>query len=237
MLLSREEAGSNEIERYNHPLLLTVLHPAPEGVTQFYDGFALELKRQLEGLKLMENAIVYTSEQLHITVATLESNKQGEIDADKMIDVASSWKALLSKKVPESQGRNRIRLQLAGATIFNDGVGVLLWKEGSNETIRKLRKEIRTAQVALNNGESRTASHIPNIIHSTVLRWKQPLSKHSIGVPMETIRDMFEKTFAQVGTGEVVAELTDLTILEECAPCAVRTKRHFMFDTISCTCT
>lgn len=240
---------SNSTPNYNHLLILIAAHPAPEPLVAFYKLFAASLATKFQALGVSEHAYIYTPEQLHITVATLHPSKPGSSDLSAC---ASVWTSVLNEifvkngqdsvEFSDKPGNGiindtvckgkRPRLRLCDATM-DDGVGVLLWEDASKvfsdwrDSVREISKRPDVVDKLSEAGSDATVSRIPEIVHSTVLRWRS-----SPDIAAHELKTLFTETFHEVLRAQeesVMIYVDSVRIVEEEARCMERRTTHRVF--------
>lgn len=234
---------------YNHLLLFLAAHPAPQPFVAFYEKFVFRLTNKFKSLDLLKHVYIYTPQQLHITVATLHLSKRPSVD---LYTCASVWTSVLntdfgqdgrkdfgSANGVDDKGKDGDgseseypHLQLSGASM-DTGVGVLLWDDPSAVFTRwrdRIRDTIRRPEVVstlAEAGSDATASRLPNIVHSTVLRWRSTPKMHA-----HELRSLFVDTFHEVlhlQDNGVTIHIDSLRIVEEEARCMEQSRTHCVF--------
>lgn len=215
-------------QEYRHCLLLITGNPAPQVVQRFHRTLNERISVRLHAAGVKSTAQLYLPSQLHVTVATLQPRRAGI--QQNMSELAKVWSSLLSPILCDRSSSPQLRLRLREAAVFNDGVGVLLWDDvaGRLQTYRqKLRSVAGTPEVGeiiQKAGGLVNNLRIPDIIHSTVLRWHTAPQ-----VSVVQIRKIFMDAFAEVKSGDVYMDLNHLHLVEENLPCLASATCHYEF--------
>ena len=166
-------------------LLLVTNWPATEAVRQHY----AEMRAFLVD-KLPACAYLYPPATLHCTVATLRAFTAGALDGEDREAEAIRWRAVLNAaRAMRAWPKGAFRLRLLAPTL-DGAAGIVTYEEvGGTAHIEAMRSCVReaisaTGALAAEGGGSRDncralpgapkgdpSPHIPNIMHSTVLRW------------------------------------------------------------------
>lgn len=160
-------------------LVITVLHPAPSPLISFYETFCCHLKELLEDAGVLDtHYLLYPPHTLHCTVATVRPFKK--VAPQHPERTISFWRSALERieqmpNWPESVENSTF--DLCGPQVFDNGVGVFLFddKSGAMNSLRRcLEEEMACFQATLPeiSDVNMEDVRIPNIIHSTVLRWR-----------------------------------------------------------------
>lgn len=179
-------------------LILTTLHPPPSSLATSYFTFRTLLQTALHqaGVPASEYTL-YSTNALHCTIATFHPfttppppNPQAAI---------SAWSTLVDAAIRSPRFGAAIAstpisyVRVKQAKVFDDGVGVLLYDD-SDAIISTLRDALRDLQMSKQftpDSEINVAHmKIPNIYHSTVLRWH-----HSPTISTADLQTMFNMAY------------------------------------------
>lgn len=161
-----------------------------------------------------------------------------------MKNVADTWRSAIS-----SLNATQISLQRKAA-MFEDGVGVLFWADMGMTKIEEWRSVLRKVKATverdvnlkhIQENEEKISMDMsrfftPDIIHSTVLRWKKTPPPH---MTLEKARHQFEQAVLdtwseqkrrQDGQTDVTVPVRQLRIVEETAPCLSKTEIHHLIE-------
>lgn len=246
-----DELVANPASDYNHLLLVLAAHPAPQPFVTFYEQFVSLLTTKFESLGLLKHVYIYTPQQLHITVATLHPSK---LPSNDLSACASVWASALSNSFHQCGGERKYTntvdgvrenfrncgepeakypcLQLRDATMDNS-VGVLLWDDPSTafsdwrDCICDASRRPDVIRMVAEAGSDATTIRLPNIVHSTVLRWRSTpeMSAHEL-------KKLFVNTFHEVlrlQSDHVTIYVDNLRIIEEEARCMEQSTTHHVF--------
>lgn len=246
-----DELVANPVSDYNHLLLVLAAHPAPQPFVTFYEQFSSLLTTRFASLDLLKHVYIYTPQQLHITVAMLHPSK---LPSNDLSACASVWGSVLSRDFHQRDGERKDFntvdeigekigkcgereakqpfLQLCGATMDNSA-GVLLWEDPStafSDWRDRIRDASRRPDVIRMVSEARsdaTTIRLPNIVHSTVLRWRSTpeMSSHEL---KKVFVDTFDEVLHLQG-GRVTVHVDNLRIVEEEARCMEQSTTHRVF--------
>lgn len=228
---------------YNNQLLLAAF-PEGQSFTTFYDRFASCLASRLDTLNLKSHACLYTTSQLHVTVAALHPSR---IPSQDLSTCASVWTNALKdsfrlesscdsdveKNRRTGSFENRIILRLRDGTVFDDGVGVFLWEDASaaftqwRSNVRQICQQPDLTAKLAEAGSKTDAVRLPNIVHSTVLRWKS-----SPKASVHDVQKVFVDTFWEqlnAHKEDVLFEVKTVGLVEEKAPCLEKSTIHYNF--------
>ena len=182
-------------------LLLVINWPAADDVQSMLAPFS--------AATLPASAYLYPPTSLHCTVATLRAFTGGPLDADK--SEATRWMAVLdAASAMPSWPNGPVKLRMMAPT-FEGAAGIMRYEElapgGAIDAMRAcLREAIMLAGGVPAEGSadrshakplggapaSEPPPHLPNIIHSTVLRWATEPSEAEV----ERVRSVFEQVAA-----------------------------------------
>lgn len=166
-------------------LLLITNWQAPEEVRLRY----AEVRKALEAA-IPSCGYLYPPSTLHCTIATLRAFTGGPLDGDIRVEEADRWRAVLdaARAMPDwPEGSFRLKLM---APVLEGACGIVKYTEiGGTKHIEQMRACVRKAiqaagGLAAEGSGSRDKAralpgapskepppHIPDIVHSTVLRW------------------------------------------------------------------
>ena len=162
-------------------LVVVCSWPMPEEVVDRYESFRSEL------VEAMPTAYVYPSGSLHCTICTLRAFTSGPLDGDARRDAVSRWRDVLAQaRNSQDWPRMPFRLRMGIPTL--EGSAGIFWYEDLDGAVEKMRSCFREAIASAggraNEGADKSnglplpgssvgepAPHVPNIVHSTVLRW------------------------------------------------------------------
>ena len=199
-------------------LVLVTNWPAAAHVCDKYDQM-----RKALAAALPECAYLYPPSTLHCTVATLRAFTGGPLDGADRDTETTRWRAVLdaARAMPEwPKGKFKLRL---GAPLLEGAAGIVKYEEvGGTAHIEAMRACVRKAilaagGVAAEGSEPRDkaralpgtakdepAPHIPNIVHSTVLRWAaEPTSEQlaAAHAAFKAVAATWEPVELTVGSG------------------------------------
>lgn len=202
-------------------------------------------------MQLDDHIRLYEPSDLHVTIATLCRCTNEDLDSTRsaMKHVADAWRSAIS-----GLGATQISLQRKAA-MFEDGVGVLFWAEMGMNNVEEWRSVLRKVKPTverdvnlkhMQKSEGKISIDLsrfftPDIIHSTVLRWKKTPPSHITLVQarrefeqgvMDTWSEQEKRQDGQtdVGQTDVVVPVTQLRIMEETAPCLSATEIHHLIE-------
>lgn len=181
-------------------LVVTVLHPAPPSLLSVYGKFRSHLQSRLAASGIPESAyLLYPDDSIHCTVVTVHPfHKQIHGGPE---DITKFWSNILerSTQLPGWPPVNRrTTVHLIEPRVCNDGVGVLLFNDtsGAIANMRKCLKEafsrLEDAELQALGGISVEGVKIPNIVHSTILRWRA--SPH---LSITQLQNLFNDAYAE----------------------------------------
>lgn len=165
-------------------LLLLCGWPMHAHVRSQFDDF-----RKLLLAILPDEAYVYPSSTLHCTIATLRAFGGGKLEGQALEETLKRWTAVLDEARDMVEWpRGSFRLKMNTPTL--EGKAAIFRYDDVDGAIEKmrgcLRKAIRSHGGIANEGSSTTkgkaltgsaagepAPHIPDIVHSTIVRWKE----------------------------------------------------------------
>jgi hypothetical protein len=159
------------VHRATQGCTVTALFPMPDSLRPRYSTWA----RQVAAIP---GVYVYPFERLHLTVATLRSFKdEGEGAATQCSELLSHYSARLPQLCINLGSVDHLNgvISLVGARLA-PSAGFLLFAEPSGR-LEALRKRLKDEQI-----ESRlqhAGASIPNILHSTVVRFTADLSSEA----------------------------------------------------------
>mmetsp|Transcript_107585 Transcript_107585/g.321719 ORF Transcript_107585/g.321719 Transcript_107585/m.321719 type:complete len:247 (-) Transcript_107585:75-815(-) len=158
--------------------------PMPEHVLDQYKAFKAELARVMPS-----EAYIYPASTLHCTVITLRAFTAGPMDAGSRAAMQAAWAPVLARaRASEAWPRGRFRLRMTAPTL--EGSAGIFRYEDADGAVERMRACLREAIIdagglAAEGGGDRSsarplpgtpddgpAPHMPDIVHSTVLRWR-----------------------------------------------------------------
>lgn len=204
-------------------LVLATLHSSPSQLQVFYQRFSDSLRSALSRSGIPSSQyLLYGAESLHTTVATFRS-----FALPKPLDEAhflSSWQNIVhraSNRAEWPDGIENYELIMIAARVQTNGVVTLLY-EDLQHVVGRMRnaveKELETAQSkqALEEHDcSADEVKVPNIIHSTVLRWYETPSA-TVQELQKMVDDAF--AYARAGTGQLSIPMKSVQLLRETQP-------------------
>lgn len=207
-------------------LVVTVLHPAPDFLESFYGMFRSRLQSLLRASGVPDTSyLLYPPESLHCTIATLRPFRKPMPENPE--NAIRFWTDMLERaaQMPDWPHVSEFTFaHLRDPKVFENGVGVLLhddWYSAIGAMRNCLRKVF--AKQKGGNGTSEFVTDdvdmgdvkIPNIVHSTVLRWRA-----SPPLCTEQLQGMFDDAY-----GKAVEEhgmermlITEVCLLREWEP-------------------
>ena len=165
-------------------LVLVCSWPMPEHVQVQAGALCDQLRAELPA-----GAYVYPPSTLHCTIVTLRAFTKGPMDAAAQAAAAALWRPVLDK-ARQSQhwpAATPVRLQMKAPTL--EGAAGIFRYDDLDGTICKMRAALREAIIeagglAAEGGgdrshckplagapEGEVSPHLPDIVHSTALRW------------------------------------------------------------------
>lgn len=162
-------------------LVITVLNPAPPSLISLYEKFGSNLKGLLRDRGVFDtDYLLYSSQNLHCTVATVRPFAKSAPECPNK--TISFWIETL-KRFEDSPNWQRdiakAQISLLAPKVFDDGVCVFMYKDESNvlgsmrNCLRKHMASLRTEDITIDDVNMQDVK-IPNIVHSTFLRWRKP---------------------------------------------------------------
>ena len=164
-------------------LVINCSWPMPAEVLQQYEHFGSELARVMP-----QEAYVYPASTLHCTVCTLRSFTVGPMGSEERSASKALWLPVLAA-ARSSQGwpKAPFRLRMSQPTL--EGSAGIIRYEDTDGAMARMRACLREAiieaggrasegfdrsraQALTGAKEGEVAPHLPDIVHSTVLRWK-----------------------------------------------------------------
>jgi len=177
-------------------LLLACNWPAPKEVREAYNEMRNALAADLPAC-----AYLYPAATIHCTIATLRAFTGGPLDGEARDAEALRWSEVLNaaRAMPEwPTGQFKLRLN---APTLEGAAGIVKYEEiGGTSHIEAMRKCVReaikaaggvSAEGSADRSSARAlpgapkgepAPHIPNIVHSTVLRWAAEPTEDELAV-------------------------------------------------------
>lgn len=159
--------------------------PMPTHVIDAYDQFAAKLRQALPA-----GAYVYPASTLHCTVLTIRAFPAGPLDANSRQRLADAWTAVLeaARRSPGWPSEPSFRLRMGAPTL--EGAAGIFRYEDCDGAVAKMRACLRDAirdfggAAVIGGGDKSLgkpiaafslpgdpAPHIPDIVHSTAVRW------------------------------------------------------------------
>ncbi|CAN8063831.1 unnamed protein product [Agarophyton chilense] len=203
-------------------LVLAGMIPPPPALLSFYSRFCILLQ---EGLKYAgvpsSSYFIYEPEMLHTTVATFRSFLRPPPPNPELF--VSEWKGLLMRASRRSGWpvAGTYVLTLYEAKVQDNGVGTFLYVD-KLRVIERMRECIRAemreklSQTSLRyieciNGDIK----IPNIVHSTMLRWRG-----SPSISRSQLQNVFSEAFVLTKAVEYPVDipLSSVSLLREWKP-------------------
>ena len=168
-------------------LLLICSWPMPETVQAAYTAFAEKLRAALP-----PSAYVYPASTLHCTISTLRPFTAGPVDEVSRKALVLAWTPLLREAAASADWpTGPFRLRMLTPTL--GGAAGIIRYEDTDGAVGKMRAALRAViaraggvaaegsadrsaarpptSIRLGLGLGEPAPHLPDIIHSTVLRW------------------------------------------------------------------
>lgn len=186
-------------------LILTTLHPPPSLLATSYSNFRALLQTALHQASVPPTEYtLYPTNALHCTIATLHpfttsppTNPQAAISAwSNIVDTAIQSPRF--RAATSSTPISYVRVEQA--KVFDDGVVVLLYNDldAIISTLRDALRDLQTSKQFIPDKVINVAQmKIPNIYHSTVLRWHH--SPATSTTHLQTMVNVaYEKAFAHV---------------------------------------
>lgn len=183
-MVARLAAGDRYQDENICGLVLVCAWPMPSNVM---DNVAVLCKKLRD--ELPHEAYVYPTSTLHCTIATLRSFTRGPMNDSEIKEYVDLWNPVLDRaRKLSSWPTKSIRLRMNTPTL--EGSAGIFHYEDVDGTIGAIREALRCSiieagGVPVMGGGDRTLGksiigapddeippHIPNIVHSTLLRWK-----------------------------------------------------------------
>ncbi|PXF49018.1 hypothetical protein BWQ96_01156 [Gracilariopsis chorda] len=203
-------------------LVLCGMSPPPMSMLSFYKKFSALLQEGLRNAGVHESACyLYDADMLHTTLATFRSFIKPPPRSPELY--VSEWKGILlrASRRAEWPAPGTYVLSLQEAKVQDNGVGTLLFTdklrviERMRECIREEMSEARSKDslyyIRCTNADIR----IPNIIHSTVLRWRK-----APNLSVFELQNIFSEAFILTKAAGYSTEmpLTTVSLLREWKP-------------------
>ena len=169
-------------------LVLNCAWPMPAAVVEQYADFSERLQRALP-----KEAYIYPSGALHVTIATLRPFTAGPLDDDARQAFARTWAVVLDRACDDDSwpisSSTSFRLRMGRPTM--EGSAAIFHLEDTDGAIAAMRGALKRA-IELSGGKAAEGGgdrgptrapegladdapaagpHLPNIVHSTVVRW------------------------------------------------------------------
>lgn len=156
--------------------------PMPAAVLQAYEAFAASLKEAMPA-----EAYIYPASTLHCTVLTLRAFPGGPLDANARAALIAAWRPVLAAARADAAWPSGEFMLRMGAPTLEGAAGIFRY-EDCDGAIGKMRQCLLRAITAsggapaIGGGDRSQAKplptfamepapHIPDIVHSTALRW------------------------------------------------------------------
>lgn len=207
-------------------LVLTVLHPAPSFLESFYSTFRSRLQSLLRASDVPDTSyLLYPPESLHCTIATLRPFRKPTPEHPE--NTIRFWADMLERaaQMPDWPRASELTFAyLRDPKVFGNGVGVLLHDDwyGAIGAMRNCLREAFAEQKG-RNGTADFATDdvdmgdvkIPDIVHSTVLRWRA-----SPSLCTEQLQSVFDDAYgkAVVANGMERMLISEVCLLREWEP-------------------
>ncbi|KAL1528537.1 hypothetical protein AB1Y20_009880 [Prymnesium parvum] len=176
-------AAGEDLEGQHDGLLLICSWPMPQHVQAQYNAFRTRLVAALP-----PQAYVYPAATLHCTIATLRAFTAGRLDEPAGEQARARWTQVLdaARAMPEWPARP-FKLRMNPPTL--EGAAAVFRYDDVDGAVERMRTCVRAAirahgGVAAEGGGDRSkakaiagspakepAAHIPDIVHSTAVRW------------------------------------------------------------------
>ena len=180
-VVARLAGGARDGERSG--LVLTVAWPMPPAVRDQYAAFAERLRRAMPA-----EAYIYPPESLHCTVCTMRAFTAGALDHDAGREIAYVWQRILDRARAMSDWPSApFSLTMCAPTL--EGAAAIFHYVDDDDGVEQMRECVRRAieeagGIAAVGASDRSLArapdalprtepppHIPDIIHSTAMRW------------------------------------------------------------------
>lgn len=152
-------------------LVLTALNPFPSPLLEAFESFRETFESSLRKAGVSEkNSLLYSPTALHCTVASLHPFFAPRPKSEK--ELISAWSQIISSSLAgdksiSSAGRE---VRVSEVKVFDDGVCVILFDDCDHQ-IERIRASLRKMHGS-GIGVSWERFRVPNICHSTILRWR-----------------------------------------------------------------
>lgn len=202
-------------------LLLLAIHPLPSTspLHEFHSILKENIRHIFDSnpshLKLSQYIHLYGPENLHVTIGTLNRDAHPNCQSH----IASEWASCIANL-------KGTKLKLCDSVcVFNDGVAVLLWHDVNETIVSDWRRVLnRTNSIVFQDDMKLTT---PNIIHSTLFRWKvSPPKKVHVEFIRGLVHRAFEATISSFGHVDIVVDVNELHVVEEVEPCLSQSICH-----------
>eukprot|EP00435_Cladocopium_sp_Y103_P064119 s445_g25.t1 len=196
-------------------LVLNCSWPMPREVQDAYDNFRERLKDAMP-----KEAYIYPSSTLHCTICTFRAFTAGPLEDEGAI---GRWCSVLEKaKASEHWPKGSFRLKMGRPTL--EGSAGIFRFEDLDGSIAAMRQALREAIVAQGGQaaegidwskaktlpgtpEGEAKPHLPDIVHSTVLRWTaEPSSREEAMEIFRKISETWEPMEVVVTVAKAVLE-------------------------------
>jgi hypothetical protein len=176
-------AEGDDIEGEYDGMLVVCSWPMPIAVQKQYEAFRKELEAVLPS-----QAYVYPASTLHCTVCTLRAFTAGKLTGDAITEAHKRWQVVLeAARASPDWPAGAFKLLMRAPSL--EGAAGIFHYSDVDGAIEKMRTCIRAAikeagGLAAEGGKDRSkakalpgspakdpAPHIPDIIHSTAVRW------------------------------------------------------------------
>lgn len=173
-------------------LVLNTAWPPPEAFRPRYDAFVSGLRASHPSFDT--KAYLYPFHALHVTVATAHAFTRGLKDSESEEDLYREWAAVIE----DARGRDcwpteALSLEVSEVSLFGNAVVMQYTDVSASGVVAGMRKAVLEATSTRSDalraaGIDPTSLKIPNIIHSTILRWTEDIT----GGECSAIRGAFE---------------------------------------------
>jgi len=218
-------------------LVLVLLSPPPEELISFYSAFTKVLHQIFTEAGISNDQyLLYDGDSLHCTVATFHSFMRPYPSNPERATALWADVAMAAAELPGWPKSNAfagtLKLQLREAKVHDSGVGVLYYDDTSG-IVSQMRTCLRTycntgnnADIMQQYGTNLAYLQVPNITHSTILRWRS-----APDVSIESLQSMFDKAFAYASAyHDMSVPLSDVKLVREIEPYMKKRSTHTILD-------